>query len=319
MVVFRLVLVAAIFLAANVLTLTAPQSLAAVRVGGEAYGLAVGNPASSVPNSAYIQLPPNGGSVSDTSPAAGHGLGNAAGSVSRIATNADGDLGAGNVTSVTRLMDGELLSGVVRVHDVRAEASVVGGRPTGGVTYGSVVVAGVGYVNPLPNTRVDIPNVGVVILNEQLVSEGGNPAMVVRAARLQISEPSLFDLPRGTELILAHAAAGVPDVVMGRAVTQRAPTATPVPWAPITEYRPIDPALNGNYSDDNDNGFEFENGNGNTNDNGGGGGGGGGASPTTAPGLVITIIVVNATATPTATVTPGGPAATLTPTRTPTP
>jgi hypothetical protein len=302
MVVFRLVLVAAIFIAANILSLAAPSSMAAVRVGGEAYGLAVGSPAAGVPGSAYVQLPPDGGNVADTSPAAGYGLGNAAGSISRIETTSDGDLGAGNVTSSTSLVDGELLGGVVRVHDVRAVASVVNGRPSGGVTFGSLIVAGIAYPNPLPNTRVDVPNVGTVIINEQLMGEGANAAMVVRAVRLTITEPSLFDLQRGTELIMAHAAAGVPDVVATRPVSgQRAPTATPVPWAAISDYRPIDVSLdNSDYDDDNDNDFEFDNGNGNVNDNGGDTGGGTtpGVTPTSA-GIVITVVVVPATATPT--------------------
>lgn len=295
MVVFRLVLVAAIFIAANVLTLVAPSSMAAVRVGGEAYGLAVGSPAAGVPGSAYVQLPPSGGNVADTSPAAGYGLGNAAGSVSRIATASDGDLGAGNVTSTTTLADAELLGGVVRLHDVRSVATVNGGRATGNVTYGSVIVAGLSYTNPLPNTRIEVPNVGIVILNEQLT---GDSAMIVRAVRLQITEPSLFDLPRGTELILAHAAAGVPDVVASRAITQRAATATEVPWSPISSYRPVDVSIgNGNSSDDNDN-FSFDNGNGNDN-----GGGGTTASPTAAATatpikIVVTVVVCTAPATP---------------------
>lgn len=307
MVVFRLVLVAAIFIAANALALAAPNSLAAVRVGGEAYGLAVGSPASGVPGSAYVQLPPGGGSVADTSPAAGYGLGNAAGSISRIATTSDGDLGAGNVTSSTTLMDGELLGGVVRVHDVRSVASVVSGRTSGSVTYGSVIVAGIAYPNPLPNTRIVVPNVGIVILNEQLVGEGANAAMVVRAVRLNITEPSLFDLPRGTELIMAHAAAGVPDVIATRMVTERAATATPVPWDPISAYRPIDVSLDNNDDDDdNDNDFDFGNGNNNDNGSGGGGSGGGAVVTPTSAGIVITVVIVPATAT-----------ATVTPTKTP--
>ena len=295
MVVFRLVLVAAIFIAANVLTLVAPTSMAAERVGGEAYGLAVGSPAAGVPGGAYVQLPPGGGNVADTSPSAGHGLGSSAGSVSRIATTSDGDLGAGNVTSTTTIADGELLGGVVRVHDVRVVASVANGRPTGSVTYGSIIVAGIAYPNPLPNTRVDVPNVGIVIINEQLT---GDSAMIVRAVRLQITEPSLLDLPRGTELILAHAAAGVPDVVATRAVSQKAATATEVPWSPISSYRPVDVSIsNGNSSDDNDN-FSFDNGN--SNDNGGGSGTT--ASPIAATATPIKVIVTVVVCT-----TPGTP------------
>jgi hypothetical protein len=231
-------------------------------------------------------------------------------------------VGAGNVTSTSTLVDGELLGGVVRVHDVRSVASVANGRASGSVTFGSVIVAGIGYKDPLPNTRIEVPNVGVVILNEQLVGGDGssNAAMVVRAVRLNITEPSLFDLPRGTELILAHAAAGVPDVVASRPVSEKAATATTVPWASISAYRPVDVSLgNGNEDeDDNDNEFEdFDNGN----DNGGGTAVATAtatrSSTGTPAGIVITVVIVPATATPTS--TPNTTSATATSTATPRP
>jgi len=299
MLIVRLVLVVGIFVAANVLTLAAPNSIAAVRVGGEAYGLAVGNPAVGTPGAAYVQLPPDGGSVSDTSPGAGYGVGNAVGSTTRITTSSQGDLGAGNVTSTSTLADGEILGGVVRVHDVRIVASTAGGRPSATVTFGSLIVAGVSYPNPGPNTRIEVPGVGFVILNEQLVGGDGREvaAIIVRAVRVQITEPSLFDLPRGTDIILAHAAAGVPDVVANRLVPPGStPLPTPVPWAPISAYRPIDVSLsNGNGGDDNFDDFD----NGNDNAGGGtatGGGGGGGGGGTSTP--ITVIIVVTCTPNP---------------------
>jgi hypothetical protein len=301
MLVLRLALVVAIFIAANVLSVPAPSSMAAVRVGGEAYGLAVGSPAVGVPGAAYVQLPPEGGSVSDASPGAGYGLGNVVGSTTEITTSSVGDLAAGSVTSTTTVADGELLAGVVRANNVRIVASVAGGRPTASVTFGSLIVAGISYPNPRPNTRVDLPGVGIVILNEQLVGGDGREtsAIIVRAARLQITEPSLFELPRGTDLILAHAAAGVPDVVATRPVAAGpGPTPTLVPWAPITAYEPIDVSLDndGNGNDDDDN-FDNSNGNGNVNDNGGV------VAPGGSPGIVITVVVIKATATPTSTPT----------------
>jgi len=299
MLILRLGLVVAIFIAANVLTLVAPSSMAAVRVGGEAYGLAVGNPAVGTPGAAYVQLPSQGGRVTADSPGAGYGLGNAGGSTTKITTSSEGDLGAGSVTSAANVLDAELLGGVVRAHDIRIVATAGGARPSASVTFGSLIVAGISYPNPLPNTRVVVPSVGIVILNEQLVGGDGAgvSAIIVRAVRLQITEPSLFDLQRGTELIVAHAAAGVPDVIATRMVSSGAgPTATPVPWAPITNYRPIDVTLNGNYDDDNDN-FDF--GNGNNNDNGAGAGAGAGTGGSPSPGIVITVIVVTNTPTPT--------------------
>jgi hypothetical protein len=305
MLIARLVLVVAVFVAANVLTLAAPDSIAAVRVGGEAYGLAVGSPAVSAPGAAYVQLPPEGGSVSDASPGAGYGLGNAVGSTTEITTSTVGDLGAGSVTSTTSLADGELLGGVVRAHDVQITATTDGGRPSGTVTFGSLIVAGIDYVNPGPNTRIEVPGVGIVIVNEQLVGGDGRDvaAIIVRAVRLQTTESSLFDLPRGTDVIMAHAAAGVPDVVATRPVAPGStPAPTAVPWAQISAYEPIDVSLGGNGNGDTDN---FTIGNGNVNDNGAGGaavgGGVGGGTPSggTPSGIVITVVVIQCPATPT--------------------
>jgi hypothetical protein len=294
MLMVRLVLVVAIFVAANVLTLAAPSSMAAVRVGGEAYGLAVGNPAVSTPGAAYVQLPPEGGSVSDTSPGAGYGVGNAVGSTTRITTSSQGDVGSGSVTSITTLADGELLGGVVRVHDVRIVASTAGGRPSATATFGSLIVAGISYPNPGPNTRIEVPGVGIVIVNEQLIGGDGRDvaAIIVRAVRLQTTQPSLFDLPRGTDIIMAHAAAGVPDVV-ANSLVQAGPTPPPtaVPWAPISELKPVDVSLSGNDNGDSDN-FTVDNGN--DNNTGGaapatGGGGGATGTSTTGGGTVINV------------------------------
>jgi hypothetical protein len=312
MLIVRLGLVVAIFVAVNVLALATPDSMAAVRVGGEAYGLAVGSPAVGAPGAAYVQLPPEGGSVSDSSPGAGYGVGNAVGSTTGIVTSSQGDVGTGIVISTTTLADGELLGGVVRAHAVQIVATTSGGRPSASVTFGSLIVAGIAYENPQPNTRIEVPGVGIVIVNEQLVGGDGRDvgAIIVRAVRLQTTEPLLFDLPRGTDIILAHAAAGVPDVVATRPVAPgAAPVPTPVPWAPISAYRPIDVSLDANGNDDDDN-FDLGNGNGNGNDTAAGGAG----SP--AAGIVITIVVVQATPTPTqATSTPTQ--ATSTPTKVP--
>lgn len=319
MVILRLILVVAIFLAANVLTFAAPSSMAAVRVGGEAYGLAVGGPPASVPGAAYVQLPESGGSVSDTSPGAGYGVGSSVGSTAKITTASEGDLGAGSVTSTTTVADGELLGGVVRAHDIRIVASVSGGRPAAQTTFGSLIVAGIAYPNPQPNTRVELPGVGYVILNEQLTGGDGRDvaAIIVRGARLQITEPSLFDLQRGTELILAHASAGVPDVNASRAVAAGPlPTATRVPWAAISDYRPVNVSLgNGNGDDDNFN-INF---NANGNDNVATGGTGGTATRTTtgtpATSTPIRVIIIVCTHTPTPSA--GTPTPTPTPTATP--
>jgi hypothetical protein len=253
-----------------------------------------------------VQLPADGGNVSDTSPGAGYGVGNAVGSTSKITTSSVGDLGGGTVTRTTTVADGELLGGVVRAHDIKIVASVSGGRPSAQVTFGTLLVAGLAYTNPQPNTRIDVPGVGTVIVNEQLVGGDGSSvgAIIVRAVRLQITEPSLFDMPRGTDLILAHAAAGVPDVIATRPVSSGPlPTPTTVPWAPVSAFHSIDTSLgNGNGNSSNGN-FSFDD---NDNDNAA-------AAPvaTTAPTRAttpISIIVTIVIATPTKCIPPPPPA-----------
>jgi len=293
MLVFRLALVVAIFVAANLLAFGVPQSAAAARVSGEAYGVGVGRPPVAVPNSAYVQLPPEGGNVADSSPGAGYGVGNSGASTTQINTSTVGDAGAGTVTSTSAMTDGG-----------RASTSAT-------VTYGSLIVAGLSYPNPSINQRIEIPGVGFVMVNEQIVGGDGreSASVVARAAHLTITAPSLLDLPQGTELILAHAAAGVPDIAASRAVAP-APTATAtdVPWAPISPFQPIDTSLNGNF-DSNSNGNDNFGIDTNGNDN---------VRPTATSSATpirptstqltvnvnITVVVVDATATPTATKTP---------------
>lgn len=215
----------------------------------------MGSPAEGARGAAYVQLPPEGGRVSDTSPGAGYGVGNAVGSTTRIDTSSVGDLDAGDVTSTVVVLDGELLGGVVRARDIRVAAFAGSGPPSATVTFGSLIVAGIAYPDPWPNTRIEVSGVGGVVCG----------------VRLQTTKPGLFDLPRGTDLILAHAAAGVPDVVATRPVAAGPPPpATPVPWAPISAYRPIDVALGGNDNDDADD-FDLRNDNAaSRNDNAGG-------------------------------------------------
>jgi hypothetical protein len=308
MLVVRLALVVVIFVVANVLMLTPQRLMAADRVGGEAYGLAVGDPPVTSPGGAYVQLPPTGGTVSDSSPGAGFGLGNADASTTQIDTSSVGDVGTGSVTSTVSLADGELLGGVVRVRDAQVTVTTAGGHSTATVTYGSLIVAGVSYPNPSINQRIDVPGVGIVIVNEQIVGgNGGTSSVVAPAVHMRITAPTVMDLPQGTELILAHAAAGVPDIAPSRPVAA-APTATAtdVPWATISPYRPVDVSLNSNFNSNGNDNFGFDDNS--SNDNGTTS-----VSPTitgtrgtsTPIGIVITVIVVPGTdtATPTATTT----------------
>ncbi|MCC6179113.1 MAG: hypothetical protein IT305_27700 [Chloroflexi bacterium] len=313
MLVLRLSLVVVIFIAVNLLVVRAPSSVAAVRVGGEAYGLAVGNPPVTAQGGAYVQLPPEGGNVSLTSPGAGYGLGNGVGSTTVIAATTSGSPEANTVTSTAVVDDGELFGGLIRATDVRVVASITGGRPTASITYGTLIVAGAAYPNPQINQRVELPGVGYVILNEQRV--GGDTretaGVVANAVHVYVTVPSALDVTSGAEVILAHAAAGIPDVVVSRAVAPfPTSTPTPVPWAAISTLGPLDLSLNGNFNG-NDN-FDF---NGNENDNSNSNSTNVNLTQvprgsTTPISIVITVVIVENTPTPTTIATPTATATT---------
>ncbi|MFN8524139.1 MAG: choice-of-anchor P family protein [Chloroflexota bacterium] len=316
MVFARLILVLAIILAANAVGAPGPSAAAPARLSGEAHTLAVGSPSSPVVGAAQVILPPGGGT--ETSSVSGRGVG-AGGSVSFLDEQAATSTGAlagdsGWVTSTAQVEFVELFAGLIRASGVKSTASVglTGDRggPSGGATFANLTVAGLGYSSPLPNERVDLPGVGYVILNEQLTGGDGRntTSMVVRAIHLHLTAAAL-DLPAGTEIIVANAAAGIPDLNANNPVRggQRASSGAVTGYAPISTRAPLDLSFNDNGGGGNDN-LDFDNGNGNGNDNG--------PTPTPVPSptatrptstpiqIVITVIVVQ----PTATSTPSGAA-----------
>ena len=308
MILGRLLIVVVIILAANGLAVSASGPGAATRVSGEAYGLAVGQPPQPAGGSPYVTLPPEGGSVSDSSPGTGLGFGGTVGSLDQLTATTSGSLSGedGRVNSVATLGFVELFTGIVRASDVRvvASSSVDGGRASssGNASFGNLSVAGLAYPNPRPNERVELPGLGYVILNEQLVGGDGHSSssIVVRAIHLHVSAPGVLDVPRDTDFVVGAASSGVPDINASNPVPSGPrPTATPVPWAPISSRAPIDISIgNGNHHHGNGN-FSF---NGNANRS---------RTPTStattvrAPGtpLVITVVVVIVTNTPVPTAT----------------
>jgi hypothetical protein len=249
-----------------------PRSARAVAVAGEAYGLAAGAPPAVVGGSPAVSLPATGGSLSDTTPGAGLGVGSGAGNADGLNATAVGDANAGTVTSTAAVDVVELFGGVIRGTDLRVTASAsVNGRASSGaqMTATSLTVGGLVFTEARPNTRVELPGLGYAILNEQRVGGDGSSASAsINAIHLWVTVPSILGVPAGTEIIVAHASAGSPDVNATRLVPSGAlPTATPVPWAPISTLRPIDISIgdNGNLNDNAS--LEFDNENGN--DNGG--------------------------------------------------
>jgi hypothetical protein len=311
----RLTLVISIILAVNAFGVSAASPAAATRVSGEATGLQAGVPSVAVPGSPYVQLPPEGGSVVDQSPGTAIGTGGGVGSIDQVSASTTGSLSGsgGAVTSTVMVGLVELFAGVIRATDIRVVTTSTqdGGRASSSatVTFGSLTVAGLAYPDPRPNTRVELPGLGYVVLNEQLVGGDGSSSssMVARAFRLQVTAPSSLEIPRGTEFIVANVASGVPAIDASSPLQiGPAPTATRARFDPISTLTPLDLSFdNDNLDDVNDN-FDFDFDNDNFNDNGAGGAGGaGGGSPSPSPGggggsnVVVTVVVVFATPTST--------------------
>lgn len=339
MLVVKLAPIVAIVLLLTTWTHGAVSSAAAI--GGEAYTLASGAPLRPVPGSPRVLLPLAGGtrvdaaSGADVTPTAG------VSTLDQLAASTVGTLGDDGATVVSTATIGfvELFNGAVRATNVRAVAtSIQGGDSTfshGEVTFGSLLVAGQAYSDPRPNQRVELPGLGYVVINEQLVGGDGqtSSSTIVRALRLQVTAPNVPDVPPGTELIIASAASGVPEIGADTAVAALPPTTpsllttTTVPSIPLSTRAPIDTTIdvfgfdNDNLELDNDN-FDDNSDNANANANDNAGQTASPSSGTSAP-IVVTVVVVVATPGTTLIQAPATPAApptrVATPGRTPAP
>jgi hypothetical protein len=347
MVVVRLALALTIILAANGLAgAQAPDPAASLAgeayvlavgvpvdgpVAGPPYGIAVPSPLQPVPGSPYVALPPEGGSLYDFAPGVGVGTGGDVGNVDglRVSTTG-GPLGeGGTVTSTSEIGLVSLFAGLVRATNVQVTATttLAGGRAfsSANVVFSDLTVAGIPYPSPRPNERVELPGLGYVVLNEQLVGGDGvnTSSIIVRAFRLQVTEPIVLNVPQFAEFVVGNASTGVPGISANVAVAAPPlPTATRVPFAAISTREPVDISIGDNrgsnrsiFSNEN---FDIDNDNDNSSGTGtasgatggsiGGSIGSRGASGSPQSVLVTVVVVV---ATPTATPTP-------TPTRTPT-
>jgi hypothetical protein len=87
--------------------------------------------------------------------------------------NGGGTDGSDAVSSVT-LGAVNVLNGLITADGVVAMAtSTVGDANAAGSSLANLVVNGVQVDNPAPNTRMDLPGVGFVVLNEQIPTSGG--------------------------------------------------------------------------------------------------------------------------------------------------
>ena len=322
MLIVRFVVVLGLILVINATAGGMARPVGAVAVAGEAYALAAGTPPVVVGGSPSVTLPASGGTLTDATPGAGLGVGSGAGNADGLTASATGNADAGTVTSTAAIDLVELFGGVVRATDLRVTATASASRGGSGssLTANSLTVGGLVYTDARPNTRVELPGLGYVVLNEQRVGGDGNGSgsASINAIHLWVTVPSALGVPAGTEIIVAHAAAGVPDLDANRAVASGPlPSATPVPWASLSPLAPIDISISDrNLGNGNDNVNFNSNLNNNSASAGAGAGAGAGAtttSRTTTPSssssasgtVVVTVVVVIVTPTLVPTTRPG--------------
>jgi hypothetical protein len=132
------------------------------------------------------------------------------------ATTAFGGLeGAANVSRTTATVSGiNLLGGVIQVGAMQAvaQSSMQDGvvtPSTDGSGFTGLTVAGVAIPITLPpNTKLTLPLLGNVIVNEQIVKQDGSVS--VNGLHITVtSSLNLLGLPVGAELIVAHAASSI--------------------------------------------------------------------------------------------------------------
>jgi hypothetical protein len=179
-------------------------------VSGQALGAAVRTAATNL-QSGQVTLPPGGGfRAADVDALSALEV-----SVDALSTMTSGatDIQASTAQSTAHLENVRVLNGVITAETVIAATaswiSDVTGRNTLGSTFTSLVVNGVplgsGDYLPAPNTRLTLPGVGYVVLNEQIPS--GASGITVNMIHVVLQD-ALTGLTTG-EVILASASSSV--------------------------------------------------------------------------------------------------------------
>ncbi|PYK39183.1 MAG: hypothetical protein DME49_05190 [Verrucomicrobia bacterium] len=142
-----------------------------------------------------------------------------------INTTADGKIlpdGTLQSTATADVHDASLLGGVITADEVKA-VSTTTHDATGfhtsaaGSTFANLVVAGVPIlVNPAPNTVINLPGFGHVVLNEQISKVKGTTAsLTVNMIHVFIEQANALGIPIGTEIIVSHAFSSLRSEVNG--------------------------------------------------------------------------------------------------------
>jgi len=116
--------------------------------------------------------------------------------------NGGGTDGSDAVSSVT-LGAVNVLSGLITADGVVAMAtSTIGDANAEGSSLANLVVNGVQVDNPAPNTRMSLPGVGFVVLNEQIPTSGGMTVNMIHV----VLQSTLLGIPRTTGNIIVGSA-----------------------------------------------------------------------------------------------------------------
>ena len=215
------------------LTMGFQTAAVAQAVSGRAYGAYANTPLGSTAQAPLAVLPAFAGTDGDMAQAGSDGL--SAGSalsadfLNSVTTGARGRGGIpsnAGAQSVASLGNINILSGVIRATGVIANTASTrtGGSAVSdanGSSFSDLVVAGVpvttGDGNVAPNTRIELPNVGYVILNEQQRTGDGvtSSGITVNMIHVVMQEPILGLLGQVTgyrtvgEIIVGSASSSV--------------------------------------------------------------------------------------------------------------
>ena len=115
-----------------------------------------------------------------------------------------------------------LLSGIVTATEVRSVSSTTKstagfGTSAAGTSFTALQVARVHIAATVaPNTRINLPGIGHVVLNEQVRHIGATSAsLTVNAVHLIVDQSNALGIPVGTNVIVAHATSALQGPVAG--------------------------------------------------------------------------------------------------------
>jgi hypothetical protein len=129
-----------------------------------------------------------------------------------VSSAANTTSGATSSTAISTVNDLSLLGGLVTADLVQSESSSISSSGTfstssTGTTFTNAKVLGIPImIDVAPNTKITLPGLGFVIVNEQFSKVTSTSAtLTVNALNIMVSESNKLGIPVGTHLIVAHA------------------------------------------------------------------------------------------------------------------